>query len=92
LCTTPEDYGVNRCQPEALRGGDASHNAGELARVFKGEDQGPHRDALLMGASLILEVAGLASDHRSGFEMAAAAIDTGQGAEFLEAMGQHFRS
>lgn len=87
---TPEDYGVNRCQPEELRGGDASHNAGELAKVFNGEDQGPHRDALLMGTSLILEVTGLASDRKIGLEMATATIDSGQAAEFLEALGKHF--
>jgi anthranilate phosphoribosyltransferase len=87
---TPEDYGVSRCSPEDLRGGDAAHNAAELARVLRGEDQGPHHDAILMGASLILEVTGLASDHASGFEMAAAAIDSGRGAAFLEAMHKHF--
>lgn len=87
---TPEDYGVSRCQPEALRGGDASHNASELAKVFNGEDQGPHRDALLMGTSLILEVTGLAGDHRTGLEMAKLAIDDGKAAEFLEALGKHF--
>jgi len=87
---TPEDYGLSRCQPEQLRGVDAQHNASELARVFNGEDQGPHRDALLMGTSLILEVTGLASDHRMGVEMAAAAIDDGQSAEFLDALRNHF--
>ena len=86
----PEDYGVNRCEPEALRGAGASHNAAELAKVLKGEDQGPHRDALLMGTSLILEVTGLASDHKTGFEMAAAAIDDGRATEFLDALGNHF--
>lgn len=87
---TPEDYGVNRCQPEELRGGDASHNARELAKVLTGDDQGPHRDALLMGASLILEVTGLAGDHKTGMAMATAAIDSGGAAEFLEALGKHF--
>ena len=87
---TPEDYGVNRCQPEELHGADASHNAAELARVLRGEDRGPHRDALLMGTSLILEVTGLAGDHKTGFEMATAAIDDGRAAEFLEALGKHF--
>ena len=87
---TPEDYGVNRCQPEELHGADASHNAAELTRVLRGEDRGPHRDALLMGTSLILEVTGLAGDHKTGFEMATAAIDDGRAAEFLEALGKHF--
>ncbi len=88
----PEDYGVGRCAPAALRGGDAAHNAAELARVLKGEDRGPHRDALMMGASLILEVTGLAGDPQSGFEIAAAAIDDGRGGAFLDAMEKHFAS
>ena len=87
---TPEDYGVSRCSPEKLRGADADYNATELARVLKGEDQGPHRDALLIGASLILEVTGLAGDHESGFEMAAAAIDDGRGTAFLDGLEKHF--
>ncbi len=87
---TPEDYGVSRCQPQHLRGVDPQHNASELAKVFNREDQGPHRDALLMGTSLILEVTGLASDHRTGIEMAKLAIDDGRSAEFLDALRNHF--
>lgn len=87
---TPEDYGVSRCQPEELRGADAAHNAAELAKVMRGEDQGPHRDSLLMGTSLILEVTGIASDHKAGFEMASAAIDDGRAAVLLESLEQHF--
>ena len=55
---TPEDYGLARCAPEDLAGGDAAHNAAELTRVFTGQDRGAHRDALLMGVSLMLEVQG----------------------------------
>ncbi|MDX1404446.1 MAG: anthranilate phosphoribosyltransferase [Woeseiaceae bacterium] len=87
---SPEDYGVRRCPPEALRGADATHNAAELARVLNGEDRGAHRDALVMGASLVLEVCGASDDHASGIEMAAAAIDDGRSAAFLDAMQRHF--
>jgi len=87
---TPEQYGVSRCKPEDLRGADAGHNASNLARVFAGEDRGPHRDALLMGTSLILEVAGLAADRSAGVEMAATAIDDGKAASFLKAFRDHF--
>lgn len=86
----PEEYGCKRCQPEDLRGADAGHNARELVKVFTGDDQGPHRDALLMGTSLILEVAGLAGDLKSGVEMAAAAIDDGKAAAFLQDFEKHF--
>jgi len=88
---TPEDYGLKRCSAEDLAGGDAEHNAQELIRVLTGEDKGAHRDALLMGTSLVLEVLGSASDPRHGVEMAAAAIDNGEAAEFIERLREHFR-
>jgi anthranilate phosphoribosyltransferase len=92
LRRSPEDYGLERCAPEALAGGDAEHNANELRRVFSGEDKGAHRDALLMGTSLVLEVQGSAKNARQGVEIAAAAIDDGSAAAFLERMREHFES
>lgn len=87
---TPEDYGLARCAPEDLAGGDAAHNARELQRVFSGEERGAHRDALLMGTSLLLEVQGSASDAKQGVEMAAAAIDDGDAERFLDTLRQQF--
>lgn len=89
---SPEDYGLRRCRPEDLRGGDAEHNAKELIRVFTGEDRGAHRDALLMGASLVLEVQGVAQDPLDGVSQAAATIDDGRAATLLEKMREHFGS
>lgn len=88
---SPEDYGLSRCAPADLKGGDAEHNARELERVFTGEDQGAHRDALLMGTSLMLEVQGLANDARAGVEKAAAAIDDGRAKTFLATLRAHFQ-
>jgi anthranilate phosphoribosyltransferase len=87
---TPEDYGFARCTPDALRGADAAHNAAELVRVLTGEDKGAHRDALLMGTSLVLEVVGLATDLTDGVDLAADAIDSGKAAAFLEGFTNHF--
>lgn len=87
---TPEDYGLQRCSAEDLAGGDAAYNAQELQRVFRGEDMGAHRDALLMGTSLVLEVQGTASDPKLGVEIAAAAIDNGAAAKLLDNIKQHF--
>lgn len=87
---TPEDYGIERCEPEQLAGGDAEHNAKELARVFSGEDRGAHRDALLMGTSLVLEVQGEAKDARDGVAQAAAAIDDGRAQALLDKLRAHF--
>ena len=86
----PGDYGLERCEPQALAGGDAVHNARELKRVFAGEDRGPHRDALLMGTSLVLEVTGLATDATDGVAQAAAALDDGRAAALLAALEEHF--
>ena len=86
----PEDYGLDRCAPQDLAGGDAAHNARELERVFAGDDKGAHRDALLMGTSLVLEVLGEVSDAREGVARAGAAIDDGSAADFLARFRSHF--
>lgn len=87
---TPEDYGFKRCAPEDLAGGDATHNAKELIRVFEGEDKGPHRDALLMGTSLVFEVQGTATDAKQGADIANAALDDGRAAALLKTLQEHF--
>ena len=88
---SPGDYGFEVCSPEALAGGNAEHNARELVRVFTGEDRGAHRDALLMGTSLVLEVQGIAKDPVAGVEQAAAAIDDGRAESFLTGLRAHFQ-
>ena len=87
---SPEQYGMTRCDPAELAGGDAAHNAHELTRVLSGEDQGAHRDALLMGASLVLEVVGTATDEKHGVELATAVIDSGAAQEFMRVFTDHF--
>lgn len=87
----PEDYGLQRCAAEDLAGGDAEHNANELKRVFNGEDKGAHRDALLMGTSLVLEVQGTANDAKHGIEIASAALDDGAASAFLDRLQSHFQ-
>jgi anthranilate phosphoribosyltransferase len=89
---SPEDYGLARCNAEDLAGGDAEHNANELKRVFSGEDKGAHRDALLMGTSLVLEVQGTVTDAKQGVDIAAAAIDSGKAGDFLKQLKDHFSS
>ncbi len=83
---TPEEYGLRRCEPARLAGGDAQHNARALRAVLQGEDRGPHRDCLLLGAALALEVTGKASQPREAIGLAAAAIDSGAAARVLEGL------
>lgn len=83
---TPEDYGIATCTALDLSGGDARHNAAALRAVLTGEDRGPHRDCLLLGAALALEVAGEANDPREAVQRAASAIDSGAGRRVLAAL------
>ena len=80
------DYGLPRCRPEELAGGDGAHNAERLLQVFRGEDQGAHRHALLLGAALVLEVTGQAATPREALAMATAAIDSGAALRMAEAL------
>lgn len=85
---TPEDYGLRRCEPAQLAGGDAQHNARALRAVLTGEDRGPHRDCLLLGTALALEAAGAAASPREALERAATAIDSGAAARVLQALAR----
>jgi anthranilate phosphoribosyltransferase len=84
----PWDLGLARCEPASLIGGSAERNAAALRRVFEGE-RGPHRDALVLGASLALEVAGAVAHPREAVRCAAAAIDDGRAQRLLEALSVH---
>ena len=85
LVRTPEDYGLARCRLEDLAGGDAAHNARAMRAVFSGEDRGPHRDSLALGAALALEVAGVA-EGRQALEQVDAVLDSGKALSTLEAV------
>jgi anthranilate phosphoribosyltransferase len=87
----PSDYGLATCTAAGLAGGDAQQNARALEAVLKGEDRGPHRDCLLLGTALALEVVGEARSATEGVERAASAIDNGAGRRVLEALAA-FRS
>lgn len=81
---TPADYGLACCEPAALAGADAAFNAAALTRVLRGLDHGAHRDALVMGAALALECAGVVDSPLQGVAMASAAIETGKAATVLD--------
>jgi anthranilate phosphoribosyltransferase len=79
----PAGYGLPRCIPAGLTGGDAAHNAKALEAVFSGADCGPHRDALLLGTGLVLEVTGQVRGLQRGIERARSALEDGLGARQL---------
>lgn len=80
----PAHLGIPRCRPGDLAGADAGENARRLEAVFDGE-RGPHRDALVLGAALALEVAGEATP-AEGVARAARALDEGAGKRLLGAL------
>lgn len=83
---SPADYGLRACTAAELAGGDAGHNAAALRRVLSGEEHGAHRDCLLLGTALALEIAGITRDPREGIARAAAAIEEGAARRLLDAL------
>jgi anthranilate phosphoribosyltransferase len=84
----PAALGVPVAPREALRGGDAAHNA-EVARALLAGERGPVRDAVLLNAGAALAVYdGLAESLpaavSAGMQRAAAAIDSGAAADVLD--------
>ena len=82
----PKDFGINRCGEDDLKGGDANQNAEALMRVFSKEDQGPHRDSLVLGTGLALEVSGIVSNLKEGIEQASSAIDDGKASDMVQSL------
>ena len=80
---TPEVAGLPFAGLNALKGGDAEHNAKELRGVLEGVP-GAFRDIVLLNAAAALIVAEKADDLRSGVDMAAAAIKSGAAMSTLE--------
>jgi anthranilate phosphoribosyltransferase len=74
---SPEDIGLPRANPEALRGGDAETNATALLGVLKGK-KGAFRDIAVLNAAASLVVAGRAKDLKEGAAMATKSIDSGE--------------
>jgi anthranilate phosphoribosyltransferase len=74
---TPEDAGLPRAKPEALKGGNAEDNAKALLDVLKGK-KSAFRDIAILNTAAALIVAGLAKDLKEGAALAAKSIDSGE--------------
>jgi anthranilate phosphoribosyltransferase len=72
----PEDLGLARVRPDALRGGDAAANAEALKAVLEGR-KGPYRDVAVLNAAAALVVAGKVKTLADGVKLAAHTIDSG---------------
>ena len=75
--------GLQHAPVEAIRGGDATHNAAALRALLMGAP-GPYRDAVLLNAAAALLIAGEVSDWRAGVEEAGEALDKGLAKALLD--------
>ena len=67
-----------------LRGGDKVVNAEIIRRIFRGEERGPKRDAVLLNSAAALFVAGKTKSLAEGWNLAGQTIDSGRANAKLE--------
>jgi anthranilate phosphoribosyltransferase len=80
---TPEEVGLRRTSPEAIKGGNAIENAEMIRQILDGQ-KGARRDIVLLNAGAAFVVAGLDRDFKEGIERAKDSIDSGQAKEKLK--------
>jgi anthranilate phosphoribosyltransferase len=87
----PLELGVERCEPDELRGGDPQTNAAALRSVLAGADGG-HRSAVILNAAGGIAAAGHAESLHDGIEQARQAIDSGAAAARLDELVEFSRA
>jgi len=83
----PEEFGLSRCKPEDLKGGDPKLNASIVIGVLSGE-RGPARDVVLLNAAAAITAGGVSGSLAEGMEAAARSIDSGSALERLDKLRQ----
>jgi len=81
----PLELGVERCDPDELRGGTAAENAASIREVFAGATGG-RRAAILLNAAGAIAAGGHAEDLAEGLALAREALDSGAAAARLDAL------
>jgi anthranilate phosphoribosyltransferase len=87
----PVELGIERCDPDDLRGGSPAENAQAVRDVFAGAPGG-RRDAILLNAAGAIAAAGHAADLREGLELARDAVDSGAAAARLDELARFSRA
>ncbi len=83
----PVELGIERGDPDELRGGSPAENAAAIREVFAGAP-GARRDAILLNAAGAVAAAGHAEDLREGLVLARRAVDTGAAAARLDELAR----
>ena len=79
---TPEEFGLERCTKDDLKGGTPEENANITLSILSGE-KGHKRNAVLMNAGASLYIGGKADSMKDGVALAAEIIDSGRALETL---------
>jgi len=80
---TPEQFGLTRCRPEELVGGDPGENAEIARRILSGE-KGPKRDTVVLNAACCLYMGMNRITMRECVRLAQELIDSGLAMRKLE--------
>jgi len=84
----PEQFPLQPATLANLIGGDRHTNAEIICRVFRGEECGPKRDAILLNAAAALFVAGKIRSLAEGWDLAAKTINSGRANMKLEELAR----
>ena len=79
----PEDFGMERCRREDLRGGTPQENARITLSLLDGE-KGAKRNAVLLNAGAALYIGGKAESMKEGIALAGELIDSGKARKTLD--------
>ncbi len=79
----PEDFGMERCRREDLRGGTPQENARITLSLLDGE-RGAKRNAVLLNAGAALYIGGKAESMKKGIALAGELIDSGKARKTLD--------
>ena len=80
---TPEDFGLTRCAPSDLAGGDAAENAAIILEIFKGK-KGPARDIVVLNSAAAITAGGKSATIRDACSVAEEALDSGSALQKLD--------
>lgn len=85
---TPEQFGMERCTKEALKGGTPEENAAITRGILSGQILGHKRNVVLLNAGASLYLGGAAASIAQGIELAASLIDEHKAIDTLDKLVQ----
>ena len=79
----PEDFGINRANPDELIGDTPKVNAQKILKLLDGE-KGAFRDIVIINSAAAIYIAGIAESIEHGLKFANTSIDNGNAKTSLE--------